>query len=974
MAARKPLIHINGVLQELPPGDHLKGQAESAINIALGHIGEVPYQSASSTTEFVPQGLEGQVLAVQPNGLPGWSDIGTYTATAPISVSGSRVISHDDSGAVAGTFNNLTVDAKGHVTAGSNVPYITDNQSITFSGDATGVGTTSVALTLANSGVAAGTYKSVTVDTKGRVTAGTNPTTLSGYGITDAVSSDLLGATSGVATLDSTGRLAASQIPAALVGALQYQGVWDANTNSPSLTTGIGTKGHYYKVSVAGNSIVDGNSQWVVGDMIVFNGTTWDKIDGGSTEVLSVAGKIGAVTLVASDIGGLAASATTDTTNAENISSGTLSPTRLPAFTGDATSTIGSSSLTLANSGVTAGTYSKVTVDAKGRVTVGAQLSSTDLPTYTGSLQGSQVIGALGYTPYDAANPSGYLVASGVAAGTYNSVTVDGSGLITAGTTVAYLTGNQTITVSGDVSGSGTTSLNLALADSGVTAGTYTKTTVDSKGRVTSGAQLTSADLPTYTGVITGSQITSGLGFTPYNASNPAGYITSSSNITGSSGSTTNLLGGSAGAVLYQSIANNTATLPIGTAGQVLTVVSGMPAWANPSPGGISFTRITSATTLVASTGYLADTSGGAFTVNLPASPVANTQIVIADDGDWSVNNLTVNPGTATVHGVSGNLSMDIKGAYASFLYDGTTWKVYVTTGTAAGIAISAINATGTPSSSTYLRGDGTWATVAGGSTTLTGDVTGTGTGTVTTTLADSGVTAGTYPKVTVDSKGRVTAGSALASADLPTYTGTITSSQITTGLGFTPYNSSNPAGYITSSGSITGNASTATNVQGGAAGSILYQSSASTTTTLPIGATDRILVVSGGIPTWSNSLRVQAIATQTAGGVDVSFSSVLRLGIATVVQTAVNSFDIAYYRSAKYNVQITQGSNHQVSEILVIHNGTTASMTEYGVVATNGSLASITADVNAGNARLLVTMGSSASATISITRTLTLI
>ncbi|WP_201008177.1 hypothetical protein [Paenibacillus glycanilyticus] len=39
---------------------------------------------------------------------------------------------------------------------------------------------------LADSGVSAGTYKSVTVDGKGRVTAGSNPTTLSGYGITDA--------------------------------------------------------------------------------------------------------------------------------------------------------------------------------------------------------------------------------------------------------------------------------------------------------------------------------------------------------------------------------------------------------------------------------------------------------------------------------------------------------------------------------------------------------------------------------------------------------------------------------------------------------------------------------------------------------------------------------------------------------------------------------------------------------------------
>lgn len=45
-----------------------------------------------------------------------------------------------------------------------------------------------VALTHNTSGVKADTYKSVTVDTYGHVTAGTNPTTLSGYGITDALS------------------------------------------------------------------------------------------------------------------------------------------------------------------------------------------------------------------------------------------------------------------------------------------------------------------------------------------------------------------------------------------------------------------------------------------------------------------------------------------------------------------------------------------------------------------------------------------------------------------------------------------------------------------------------------------------------------------------------------------------------------------------------------------------------------------
>lgn len=91
--------------------------------------------------------------------------------------------------------------------------YLTGNQTITATGDVTGSGTTAIALTLANSGVTAGTYKSVTVDAKGRVTAGTNPTTLAGYGITDAVSTSSLGVANGVATLDATGLIPTSQLP-----------------------------------------------------------------------------------------------------------------------------------------------------------------------------------------------------------------------------------------------------------------------------------------------------------------------------------------------------------------------------------------------------------------------------------------------------------------------------------------------------------------------------------------------------------------------------------------------------------------------------------------------------------------------------------------------------------------------------------------------------------------------------------------
>lgn len=62
-----------------------------------------------------------------------------------------------------------------------------------------------------------------------------------------------------------------------------------------------------------------------------------------------------------------------------------------------------------------------------------------------------------------------------------------------------YLTGNQTISLSGDATGSGATSIPVTLANTGIAAGTYTKLTVDAKGRATSGTTLSAADIPTIT-------------------------------------------------------------------------------------------------------------------------------------------------------------------------------------------------------------------------------------------------------------------------------------------------------------------------------------------------------------------------------------------------------------------------------------------------------------------------------------------
>lgn len=104
------------------------------------------------------------------------------------------------------------------------------------------------------------------------------------------------GQNNGYASLDSGGKVPVGQIPDTVVGAVDYKGTWNANTNSPTLgNSGAGgIKGDYYKVSTNGATSVDGITDWKVGDWIIHNGTTWDKVD--QTEsVSSVQGRTGAV-------------------------------------------------------------------------------------------------------------------------------------------------------------------------------------------------------------------------------------------------------------------------------------------------------------------------------------------------------------------------------------------------------------------------------------------------------------------------------------------------------------------------------------------------------------------------------------------------------------------------------------------------------------------------------------------------------
>jgi hypothetical protein len=155
------------------------------------------------------------------------------------------------------------------------------------------------------------------------------------------------GSANGVATLDSGGKVPVSELPAAVLGALSYQGTWNASTNTPTLVSSVGTKGYYYVVSVAGSTNLDGITDWKVGDWAVYNGTAWQKIDN-TDSVTSVNGYTGTVVLTNTDISGFG-TMSTQNANSVAITGGTINGTTIgatTASTGAFTTVTASTSLT----------------------------------------------------------------------------------------------------------------------------------------------------------------------------------------------------------------------------------------------------------------------------------------------------------------------------------------------------------------------------------------------------------------------------------------------------------------------------------------------------------------------------------------------------------------------------------------------------------------------------------------------------
>ena len=587
-----------------------------------------------------------------------------------------------------GTSGSVTLNCT--VTGDTGVPAILSNgtvpslnsgisaaevRSLIGAGTSSSAGVTSVAtgtgltggtitstgtLSLATGGAGAAVYGStsnstkidtITLDAYGRVTAVAtgatgqvntvvtgNSSTLTSSGTTAKTLTPVTGPVSSGSANLATGAQIQTAINTALVGVLSYQGTWNASTNSPTLSSGSGTAGYYYIVSVAGSTNLDGITDWAVGDWAVFSDQAtdaWQKIDNtqvgnvtgsgssgrvaywnsssnitsdagltfnGSTNALTVTGAVtwsgggstesnSAYDNMVTGFGNSGSSTKTLTltqqdggtlTTSFSIPQGTVTPSSTDTFTNKS----GNISQWTNNSGyITAGSLptvnnATITLSAGTGLSGGGVItlnqSSNETVTFNNTItNNNQLTNGAGYTTNTGDITSvgaGTFLTGG---GTSGAVTlnVSATSAATASTLVSRDSAadisarlfranyaNQS-TISGAIAfrvnnssdnylrycsspsairtfiGAGTSSSTgtvTSVGTTGTVSGLTLTGTVTTSGNLTLGGTLT----------LTSANVTGGLGFTPYNATNPAGYTTNTGTTTASNSQTFTNKGG----------------------------------------------------------------------------------------------------------------------------------------------------------------------------------------------------------------------------------------------------------------------------------------------------------------------------------------------------------------------------------------------------------------------------------------------